>query len=274
MIANIASAMLPTTATRSASWGVSGGRLSSGVWIIGRTGGSGRGARTGAGSGLRPPVVYARRRRRRGSSGSAGWMIRRTSAYTGSAISVLTSTVTKICWNSRKLTGAVNAEQELDQRHADPGERGRGSAPGASGHQSVGGISQLAQAPGPVADRDVQQRGDAERLHRDHVDEQPDPKPDDRAEQRSGQQPHRHHHQRRDVGADAEDRDLRDRGLLEHDGHERERDEPNGKSKRFRHSVQITVPAPAACRRSHGSGSARRRDGADRPQASPGPGGC
>ena len=47
--------------------------------------------------GLNPPVVYARRRRRRGSSGSADPMTLRTSAYTGSASSVLTSTVMKIC---------------------------------------------------------------------------------------------------------------------------------------------------------------------------------
>ena len=43
----------------------------------------------------------------------------------------------------------------------------------------------------------------------------PMPKPDDRADHRAGQQPDRHHHQRREVGADAEDRDLRDRRLLD-----------------------------------------------------------
>src|SRR5438270_143067 len=51
-IANIASAKLPRTATRNASWGVRGGRLSSGTWIITpRSGGPGRAGRTDAGAG-------------------------------------------------------------------------------------------------------------------------------------------------------------------------------------------------------------------------------
>ena len=47
MIANIASANVPMIATRSASFGVSGGRLSSGVWIIS----NGEGDQCGSGAG-------------------------------------------------------------------------------------------------------------------------------------------------------------------------------------------------------------------------------
>ena len=58
MIANIASATLPTIATRSASCGVSGGRRSSGGWIIAS---AERGIwprrSDGRCSGLSPPVV-------------------------------------------------------------------------------------------------------------------------------------------------------------------------------------------------------------------------
>ena len=69
MAAKSTKAMPPSTATRTASCGVIGGRRSSigdGIYALL--------------SGLRPPVVYARRRRRRGSSGRNGSSTRRQAA--------------------------------------------------------------------------------------------------------------------------------------------------------------------------------------------------
>src|SRR5262249_30875596 len=140
------------------------------------------------------------------------------------------------------------AEQELDQRQPDAGEGGRRGADDER-DEAVGGIAQLAQAPRPVADRDVKQRGDAERLHEHHVDEQTDSEAGDRAEHRARQQTDRHDDQWGEIGADPEHRDLRYGGLLQDHGEKAERDQTDGQLDRVAHGAWArTVPACGAVR--------------------------
>ena len=91
----------------------------------------------------------------------------------------------------------------------------------------------------------------------------PMPKPMIAPGHRAAQQPDRHHDQRREVGADAEDRDLRDRRLLDHD-----RDEQRAATEAQRGGRRSPSLTAAAPRRGAGvrawSGSARRRGGAGR----------
>ena len=164
----------------------------------------------------------------------------------------------------------IDAEQELDDGHPDPGHGG-GRRAGRQRHQPVGGIAELAQSPGPVADRDVEQRGDAKGLHEHRVDQQPGPEAHDRARHRAGQQPDRHDHQRGQVGADPEDRDLRHGRLLDDHGHQgQQRSAARGSLS----DASSPAPEPALFRRAAGSGSGPPRDGGCSPREAPGPAGC
>ena len=191
-------------------------------------------------------------------------MIRRTSAYTGSAISVLTSTVMRICWSSSRLTGASTPSRNWISAIPSPANGGRRRSQ-RQRDEAVGRVAELAQAPRPVADRDVQQRRHAERL-----DEQPCRRT---ARSRSrmiapgsepASRPDRHHDQRRDVGADAEDRDLRDRRLLEITTASAS-SASRSRSRTGRRQLDAHgTCARCGCRRAGWSGSERRRGGAGR----------
>ena len=123
-------------------------------------------------------------------------------------------------------------------------------------------VAQLAQAPGPVADADVDERRQAERLHEREVDEQARRRSRRR---RPGSEPHssadRRDDERREVGVRAEELDLRDRGDLEdHHGHA-ERDEAQRRAAGVigasRLALRAAASAPGRTR-----GGAGRRTGA------------
>ena len=84
---------------------------------------------------------------------------------------MLTNTVQEDLLDEQPADRLVDAEQELDHRHPEPGEPRRGGTH-RQRHEPVRRVAQLAQPPGPVADPDVQQRGHTERLHEHQVDEQ------------------------------------------------------------------------------------------------------
>ena len=140
MIANITSAKPPSDRRRAAPAAASsagGGRR--GGWIIARIAGSARGAgrplqRAEAAGGVGAPAPAARvvGQRRAGSA-------RRTSAYTGSAISVLTSTVRKICCSSSRLTGASTPSRNWISGHPEPGDGGRRRAAAPAGRARARG---------------------------------------------------------------------------------------------------------------------------------------
>ena len=173
MIANIASAKLPTIATRSASCGVIGGRP-----ILGRLG------HRRALAAIWPSrsdglLQRAEPAGRVGAPAPAARVVGQRRVDDPAHDRVDRQRDQRVdehghedLLEQQQADRRVDAEQELDQRHPDPGDGGRGGA-GRQRDEAVGGVAQLAQAPGPVADRDVQQRGDAERLDEHRVDEQP-----------------------------------------------------------------------------------------------------
>src|SRR3954469_3793673 len=108
----------------------------------------------------------------------------------------------------------VDSEQELQQREAERGDRG-GRGAHRDRRQAVRWVAQLADAPGAVAHGGEHQRGHAERLEQRDVHEQAQAEAEDGARDGAGEEAGRGHHQRREVGRHAEDRDLRDGAELD-----------------------------------------------------------
>ena len=121
----------------------------------------------------------------------------------------MSTIVISISRSSSSETGGCDAEQELQQREADRGDRGRGGAD-RDGREPVRGVAQLADAAGAVADGGEHQRADAERLEQRDVDEQAEAEAEDGARDRAGDEAGGGHEQRREVGRDAEDGHLGD----------------------------------------------------------------
>ena len=122
-------------------------------------------------SGLRPPVVYARRRRRRGIVGQGRVDDPAHHGVDGQGDEGVDEDRDEDLLEEQQAHRRVDAEQELDERHPDSGHRGRRGARG-QGNEPVGGVTQLAQPPGPVADGDVEQRRDPQRLDEHRVHQQ------------------------------------------------------------------------------------------------------
>src|SRR6185312_14845334 len=127
--------------------------------------------------------------------------------------------------DQQEAHGRVDAEQELHDRVADRRDRGRRGADG-EGHERPLRVAQLEQPAGPVADRDVDERRQAQRLDEREVDEQADAEAEHGARDRADHQADRGDHERREVGVRPEELDLRDRGDLEDHHRHAERDEP------------------------------------------------
>src|SRR4051794_13516664 len=233
--ANSTSAMPPSTAMRSASEGLIGGRRSSGSWITAwppfdprARGGShrqaGRSPRTPS---LLVAVTSPRRpiRRRRGESSVAawvgGWSRKRAESRSGPRAATASQLVGQRRRQPATRQGEdgqrdervdedggddlaheqqahrrVDAEQELDDPVAALGQQGGGGADGER-HERPLGRARLAPATGPVADEQQHQRREPERLHEREVEEQAGPEADHRAGHRAAQQPRGHHDQRR-----------------------------------------------------------------------------
>ena len=142
MIANSTNAKPPSTATRTASCGVMAGRRSS------RLGGMAQARRQRAEPAGRVGAAAAAARivgqERRAAT-------RRTTAYTGSASSVLRTIISRIWRTSRSETGASTPSRNCMHREADRGDGG-GDRADRDRDEPVGRVAQLAQAPGAVAD--------------------------------------------------------------------------------------------------------------------------
>ena len=124
---------------------------------------------------------------------------------------MMTSRIWRI---SRKRHRRVDAEQELQHGEAD--ER-HGGARGADRHgdEPVGGVAQLAQAPGAVAGDEQHERGDAKGLEQHGVHEQAEAEAEGRARHRAAEQADGGDEQRREVRRDAEHEHLGHRRDLE-----------------------------------------------------------
>ena len=158
MMANSPSAKLPTMATRRASCGVSGGRRSSGGAVIGRPGwsvdlaqplgGALERAEAAGGVGAAPAPAGIVGERRVDDAAHRRVHRQRDQRVDEDRDQQLLQ--------EQEAHRSVDAEQELDERHADARHRRRRRAR-RQRHQPVRGVAQLAQAPRPVADGDVQQ---------------------------------------------------------------------------------------------------------------------
>ena len=98
----------------------------------------------------------------------------------------------------------VDPEHQLHRAERDLGEQRQPHAEKRR-HEGVGDVEALAVEPGAVADREQHQRGGAQGLDQQAVDQQADREAGDGAEQAAAEQPERDDDRGQDVGAGVED---------------------------------------------------------------------